>query len=152
MFISPAFTFEAAAAALVGGVGIGVIATIYTWFNKDTMPSATPNLPVHTGMLTTSSILSGMLIGVALVAPHFYESAFMAQASLVRMVISGALVGAGSQMGCGCTSGNGIQGLACRSLASLVFVVTFMISGAVSAAPPGKAPPTSSESASRKHR
>jgi uncharacterized membrane protein YedE/YeeE len=134
MFISPAFTFEAASAALIGGLGIGVIAAIYTWFNKDTMPSATLNASVHTGMLTTSSVLSGMLFGVALVAPHFYESAFMAQASLARMVISGALVGAGSQFGCGCTSGNGIQGLACRSLASLVFVATFMGCGAVSAA------------------
>ena len=49
----------------------------------------------------------------------------------VLMVVGGLLVGAGTVLGSGCTSGHGVCGLARLSARSLVAVVTFMFSAAV---------------------
>ena len=51
--------------------------------------------------------------------------------SLLKVAIGGILVGSGSSLGEGCTSGNGIQGLAAMSPASLTHVVVFMVAGSV---------------------
>lgn len=50
-----------------------------------------------------------------------------------RMVVAGSLVGVGAKLGDGCTCGNGVQGLACLSAASLTFVLLFVGSGFLSA-------------------
>lgn len=47
------------------------------------------------------------------------------------LVIAGLLVGIGSALGTGCTSGHGICGLARRSLRSLVATLTFMITAMI---------------------
>lgn len=49
------------------------------------------------------------------------------------IIISGVLCGFGSRLGSGCTSGHGICGLPRLSLRSLVAVITFMSTGALSA-------------------
>eukprot|EP00124_Ichthyophonus_hoferi_P001955 Ihof_evm8s118 gene=Ihof_evmTU8s118 len=46
-------------------------------------------------------------------------------------VLSGFLVGFGTQMGSGCTSGHGLCGIPRRSIRSLVAVLIFMINGAI---------------------
>lgn len=48
------------------------------------------------------------------------------QASTPLLIIAGLLVGFGSRMGSGCTSGHGVVGLARLSPRSLVAVATFM--------------------------
>jgi hypothetical protein len=45
------------------------------------------------------------------------------------MLLAGLLVGFGSVLGSGCTSGHGVCGLGRRSGRSLVAVVTFMATG-----------------------
>ena len=52
-------------------------------------------------------------------------------ASTPVLVLAGLLVGFGTQLGSGCTSGHGVCGLARRSKRSLVATLTFMITGAV---------------------
>lgn len=47
------------------------------------------------------------------------------------MVVAGLLVGYGTQLGNGCTSGHGVCGLSRLSLRSLVAVLTFMTTAAV---------------------
>lgn len=47
------------------------------------------------------------------------------------LIIAGLLVGIGTTIGTGCTSGHGICGLARRSGRSLVAVLSFMVSGFV---------------------
>ena len=49
----------------------------------------------------------------------------------VLMVVGGLLVGVGTVLGSGCTSGHGVCGLARLSARSLVAVVTFMFSAAI---------------------
>lgn len=51
--------------------------------------------------------------------------------TLSRLATAGALVGFGSRLGGGCTSGHGICGLARLSRRSLVAVVVFMTTGAL---------------------
>ena len=46
-------------------------------------------------------------------------------------IAAGLLVGFGTRMGAGCTSGHGVCGLGRLSVRSLVAVVTFMLTGAV---------------------
>ncbi len=51
--------------------------------------------------------------------------------NLVLMMVGGLLVGAGTVLGSGCTSGHGVCGLARLSVRSLGAVVTFMLSAAI---------------------
>lgn len=52
-------------------------------------------------------------------------------ASWPAVLIAGLLVGVGTRMGSGCTSGHGILGLARLSKRSLAATVTFLVAGAV---------------------
>jgi hypothetical protein len=47
------------------------------------------------------------------------------------LILAGLLVGFGTRLGSGCTSGHGVCGLARRSKRSLVATLTFMASGAL---------------------
>lgn len=49
--------------------------------------------------------------------------------SVPWLVLSGLLVGWGTSLGSGCTSGHGVSGLGRLSLRSLVAVLTFMVCG-----------------------
>lgn len=51
--------------------------------------------------------------------------------SIPLLILAGLLVGIGTQLGSGCTSGHGICGLARFSKRSLVAVITFMATGIV---------------------
>ena len=52
-------------------------------------------------------------------------------ASLSTLIVAGLLVGFGTRMGSGCTSGHGICGLSRLSLRSLIATISFMFSGFV---------------------
>jgi uncharacterized membrane protein YedE/YeeE len=52
---------------------------------------------------------------------------------LAVVVVAGLLVGFGSRLGGGCTSGHGVCGLSRWSARSLVAVVSFMVTGAITA-------------------
>ena len=52
-------------------------------------------------------------------------------ASLGTLIVAGLLVGFGTRMGSGCTSGHGISGLSRLSFRSLIATISFMFSGFV---------------------
>lgn len=58
-------------------------------------------------------------------------AALSLQASLPGMAIAGVLVGFGTRLGSGCTSGHGVCGIARMSPRSLVATATFMLLGFV---------------------
>ncbi len=62
------------------------------------------------------------------VAPEFF--AVGVERSGVAIAVSGLLVGFGTRLGSGCTSGHGVCGLARMSRRSLVSVITFIGTGA----------------------
>jgi uncharacterized membrane protein YedE/YeeE len=51
--------------------------------------------------------------------------------SLSTLIIAGLLVGSGTRLGSGCTSGHGVCGISRWSLRSIVATLTFMIAGMV---------------------
>ena len=50
-----------------------------------------------------------------------------------RLLIGGFLVGFGTRLSSGCTSGHGISGIASMSTASLLAVITFIVVGVITA-------------------
>ncbi len=74
--------------------------------------------------LVAAGIVAGGVLPAAIGAPV---------RPLAAMVVAGLLVGFGTRMGNGCTSGHGVCGLSRFSVRSLVAVVTFMITGAITA-------------------
>jgi uncharacterized membrane protein YedE/YeeE len=80
------------------------------------------------------SFLLGLLAGGGLLMATLPE-AIVAPAgrALVAMAVAGTLVGYGTRLGSGCTSGHGVCGLTRFSLRSLVATLTFMGSGFVTA-------------------
>lgn len=76
-----------------------------------------------------ASFLAGLLVGglgLALLWPSAIEAS---PASLPVIVVAGLLVGLGSQVGSGCTSGHGICGISRLSVRSIVATLTFMGTG-----------------------
>jgi uncharacterized membrane protein YedE/YeeE len=73
---------------------------------------------------------------VGLVVAGFLWQAFFprsaATLSLAMMALAGLLVGFGTRIGGGCTSGHGVCGLGRLSLRSLVAVIIFMACGMIS--------------------
>ena len=51
--------------------------------------------------------------------------------SLVLLVVAGILVGFGTRLSSGCTSGHGISGISRFSLRSIIATITFMIVGII---------------------
>lgn len=70
-------------------------------------------------------VLAGGL--VRLVAPAALETTW--SASLPLALVAGVLVGFGTQLGNGCTSGHGVCGVSRLSVRSLIATLTFMAAG-----------------------
>jgi uncharacterized protein len=73
--------------------------------------------------------LLGLVAGAAvlrLARPAAFEMPDATPTTLVRLGAAGLLVGFGSRLGGGCTSGHGVCGLSLRSRRSLAATVTFM--------------------------
>ncbi|MGE8559698.1 MAG: YeeE/YedE family protein [Acinetobacter sp.] len=70
------------------------------------------------------------------VVPFFYGMVqktpnIVLEASPLMMIIAGLLVGFGTRMGSGCTSGHGICGISRLSKRSMIATITFMFAGFV---------------------
>jgi uncharacterized membrane protein YedE/YeeE len=117
--------------ALAGGVLIGLSATLLLWLNGR--------------VAGVSGILGGVLFPrsgdvswrvaflVGLIVAGGLYMALVPGAPLTRtdfprtgLIIAGLLVGFGTRMGNGCTSGHGVCGLGRLSMRSLAAVMTFM--------------------------
>jgi uncharacterized protein len=79
------------------------------------------------------AFLLGLISGGALFAYTFNTSAANV-ASKPWLIAAGLLVGFGTVIGSGCTSGHGVCGLGRRSLRSLVATLTFMAAGMITVA------------------
>src|SRR5690606_8147242 len=77
------------------------------------------------------AFLLGRLVGGFAVFAMARRPFSATPASKAGLVVAGLLVGVGTQLGSGCTSGHGICGLPRLSLRSLAAVVTFIATGAL---------------------
>jgi uncharacterized membrane protein YedE/YeeE len=76
------------------------------------------------GLLAAPWAVSGL-------APEWMQQAPRIDASFGVLAVAGVLVGLGTRLGSGCTSGHGVCGLSRLSLRSLVATLTFMSLGFV---------------------
>ncbi|PLZ99275.1 YeeE/YedE family protein [Fischerella thermalis CCMEE 5268] len=116
--------------ALVGGILIGISATLLLAFNGRIAGisgiingAITFNKDeIWRWMFILGMLLGGVLYEYELASQPTPKSTF----APVAMIIGGFLVGFGTRMGSGCTSGHGVCGLGRLSLRSLVAVLTFL--------------------------
>ena len=79
------------------------------------------------------AFLAGLVLG-GLVFARLFNTATVAVASTPWLIVAGLLVGFGTVLGGGCTSGHGVCGLGRRSPRSLVATLTFMAAGVATVA------------------
>lgn len=79
------------------------------------------------------AFVAGLFVAGLLVAVIHPASIGTTPRSPLAIVLAGLLVGFGTRLGSGCTSGHGVCGLSRLSMRSLVAVATFMTTGAITA-------------------
>lgn len=111
-------------AAAILLLGSGRIAGISGIVSRSLMLSKSPM-----GVVSDWLFLAGLLIGTAVVVRlNGPVSATFPQSTSV-LIIAGVIVGVGTRLGSGCTSGHGVCGMSRLSPRSLWATATFMASG-----------------------
>lgn len=77
-----------------------------------------------------TSFLVGLPIGAALIALLVRAPEVIVTSSVPLLIVAGLLVGFGTRLGNGCTSGHGVCGMARLSPRSIAATATFMVSAA----------------------
>lgn len=120
--------------ALVGGAIIGLAVTMMLLFNG----RVTGISGILNGAFTYQkgdwawrvAFFGGLLGGGTLVRILSPESfADMSNRSVTSAIVAGLLVGFGTVMGSGCTSGHGVCGMSRLSIRSIAATLTFMAAG-----------------------
>ena len=124
--------------SLVGGIVIGIAALVLLRFYKRIAGISGifgGLFPFDTGeTLWRLVFLAGLMTGgVVLSFLHSDAVTFELTYSNPALILAGLLVGVGSRMGNGCTSGHGICGLGRLAPRSMAAVLTFMVTGILSA-------------------
>ena len=123
-------------AALIGGALIGLATALLVIFNGKVAGISgilgalmqvknTPKGHYLWRILFVSGMLSsGLILNQLSIVPEMKINA-----SFYMLIVAGILVGFGTRMGSGCTSGHGISGLGRLSIRSLIATLSFMIAG-----------------------
>jgi uncharacterized protein len=116
--------------ALLGGALIGLAAAAYLLFHGQVAGIsgfvATLLSQASTGRRNAVAFLLGLL-SAGFAATWIHPTGFdVPQASLVQVALAGLLVGAGTRLSNGCTSGHGVCGVSRLSPRSLVATATFI--------------------------
>jgi hypothetical protein len=77
------------------------------------------------------AFIGGLILGPVLFALVLQRPAITIDASAVTLIAAGLLVGYGTRLGGGCTSGHGVCGVARLSPRSLIATTVFMAAGIV---------------------
>ena len=122
--------------SLMGGILIGIAATIIFFVNGRIMGIS----GILENLIATKEtdqkfwriiFILGVLIGPLIFILLFKEIKSEMVANTTFLIISGFLVGLGTSLGNGCTSGHGICGLSRFSIRSIVATLVFVISGMI---------------------
>jgi uncharacterized membrane protein YedE/YeeE len=120
--------------SLAGGMLIGLSASMLLLLNGRIagISGIVGRLAQGSQVGTNALFVAGLVFGPILYGLMAGEPpASTITASWPLLIVAGLLVGFGSRMGSGCTSGHGVLGLARLSPRSLVAVVTFLTAGVV---------------------
>ncbi|MBC7458300.1 MAG: YeeE/YedE family protein [Bdellovibrionaceae bacterium] len=124
--------------ALLGGALIGISVSLMLWWNGRVtgisgIIYAAAVEPAIGDRNWRWSFIVGML-GGGLLLHFFYPRAFEGNLASAHwtLVVGGLLVGFGTLLGNGCTSGHGVCGISRLSPRSLLATITFMVAGILS--------------------
>ncbi len=125
--------------ALLGGALIGIAASMMLWFNgRITGVSGIVGdllRPRKDEVDWRLAFLLGLFVGGLVLlarAPQAFET--FGDRSFGAVAVAGLLVGVGTRMGNGCTSGHGVCGIPRGSTRSIAATITFILAGAVAVA------------------
>lgn len=122
--------------ALVGGSLIGLAATLLLGFNgrvagvSGIVGRLIPPAP-ESGWRT--AFVAGLVLAGLAWYPFLPEAFVAGDRSLLAVVLAGLLVGFGTRLGSGCTSGHGVCGMARFSKRSFSAVGVFLAAGVLTA-------------------
>jgi len=121
--------------ALIGGIVIG-LAVVLFFYSTGRLAGvsgiANNVLNKNTNRGTNLLFLIGLISG-----PIFYQLfissdvPYLINNNIVILIIGGLLVGIGTQIGMGCTSGHGVCGISRFSVRSIIATISFIFSGVV---------------------
>ena len=121
--------------AFIGGIIIGLAVILFFVGNgRLAGVSGIVNDTLVSKQKRTDNFL--FIVGLVL-GPIFYafftknNIPFLITSSLPIIIIAGVLVGVGTKVGRGCTSGHGICGIGLLSLRSIIATITFMITAII---------------------
>lgn len=123
--------------ALAGGGLIGAAAALLFLTHgrvagiSGILGSLLPPVPSDRGW--RAAFIVGLLAAGAVAAAVAPSAVGASVRSPTLVIIAGLLVGFGTRMGSGCTSGHGVCGLSRLSARSMIAVATFMTTGAITA-------------------
>lgn len=121
--------------ALAGGAVIGVSATLMLALNgRVTGISGITGglvLPTAGDVRWRALFVGGLMMGGLLMLLAMPGAFTPSRASVATAAVAGLLVGVGTRVGNGCTSGHGICGISRLAPRSLAATVTFIAAGAV---------------------
>ena len=121
--------------ALIGGIVIG-LAVVLFFYSTGRLAGvsgiANNILTKNTNRTTNLLFLIGLISG-----PIFYQLfissdvPYLINNNALILIIGGLLVGIGTQIGMGCTSGHGVCGISRFSLRSIIATISFIFSGVI---------------------
>jgi len=124
--------------SIVGGALIGAAALMLLKFNGRIAGisgivngafSMTPGDRVWRVLFLVGLVVGGYLYQIATQQPLLTREGF----PISQLIVAGLLVGAGTRLGSGCTSGHGVCGIARLSLRSIVATLAFLAAGMATA-------------------
>ena len=122
--------------AFVGGSLIGFAAFLFFAFNgriAGVSSIASGVISKNENRFDNILFLIGLIIGPILYSFSGNEIVSVLTNSIPLLIIGGLLVGAGTKIGNGCTSGHGVCGISRLSLRSITATIAFIISGVITA-------------------
>ena len=123
--------------ALIGGAFIGVAVSVMLLFSgRVTGICGIINgvlKPEKNEVLWRVFFIAGLFLG-GLVLRQFVKDVFVSTVSsdIGYLIVAGLLVGFGTSLGSGCTSGHGVCGMSRMSIRSIVATLVFMFAGIIS--------------------
>ena len=121
--------------ALTGGIIIGFAVAIFFYFNGRLVGIsgiASNALTEERNKLDNILFLIGLIIGPIIYSLFNQEQISISISnSYLLLIFAGLLVGIGTRVSGGCTSGHGISGIGRFSVRSIIATITFMIVGII---------------------
>jgi hypothetical protein len=120
--------------ALTGGLLIGFAVFLFFIFNgrlAGVSSVASDSFLKSTNRIDNLLFLLGLIIGPILYSLSGNEIKSVLTNSLPLIIIGGLLVGVGTKIANGCTSGHGVCGVSRFSIRSIVATISFILTGVV---------------------